>query len=140
MNGFTLSLKKFGNYRSCRGFSVSSRKYDKTFTENELRNKNLFYPTTSYFITYDLYLKTDNTNFNEKEDKIRKFSYFMSKKSIKNMNNKEKLRNSLSAKTVRSTVKSCIIFGLICQLVALTFFTVSLTNQYINVYLIIHIY
>ncbi len=57
----------------------------------------------------------------------------MSKKSIKDMNNLEKLHNSLSAKTVRSTIKSCIIFGLICQLVALTFFAVSITKQYISV-------
>ena len=57
----------------------------------------------------------------------------MSKKSVKDMNNLEKLHNSLSAKTVRSTIKSCIIFGLICQLVALTFFAVSITKQYISV-------
>ena len=57
----------------------------------------------------------------------------MSKKSIKDMNNIEKLRNSLSAKTVRSTVKSCIVFGVVCQIVALTLFTVSLTKQYLNV-------
>ena len=57
----------------------------------------------------------------------------MNKKSVKDMNNLEKLHNSLSAKTVRSTIKSCIIFGLICQLVALTFFAVSITKQYISV-------
>ena len=57
----------------------------------------------------------------------------MSKKSVKDMNNKERLRNSISAKTVRSTVKSCIIFGIICQLIALTFFAVSFTKQYISV-------
>ena len=57
----------------------------------------------------------------------------MSKKSVKDMNNLEKLHNSLSAKTVRSTIKSCIIFGLICQLVALTFYAVSTTKHYISV-------
>ena len=69
----------------------------------------------------------------EKEDMIRIYVNYMSKKSIKDMNNIEKLRNSLSAKTVRSTVKSCIVFGVVCQIVALTLFTVSLTKQYLNV-------
>ncbi len=40
--------------------------------------------------------------------------------------------HSLSAKTVHSTVQSCIVFGLAVQLVALSFFVIHLTKQYIN--------
>ncbi len=46
---------------------------------------------------------------------------------------KRKHRNdSLSAKTVRSTVQSCILFGLVIQIVALSFYAVTLTRQYIK--------
>jgi sigma-B regulation protein RsbU (phosphoserine phosphatase) len=39
---------------------------------------------------------------------------------------------SLSSKTVRSTVLSCIVFGLVVQIVAVSFYAFSLTKQYIN--------
>ncbi len=44
----------------------------------------------------------------------------------------KKKNNSLSVKTLRSTIQSCIIFGLVAQIVALTFFAYSLTMQYIS--------
>ncbi len=44
----------------------------------------------------------------------------------------KKKQHSLSAKTINSTVISCIIFGLIIQIVALSFFAVSITKQYIQ--------
>lgn len=40
--------------------------------------------------------------------------------------------NSLSVKTARSTIQSCILFGLVVQLVALPFYAVTLTSQYIK--------
>ena len=42
------------------------------------------------------------------------------------------IRRSLSAKTVRSTILSCVVFGLVSLLVALTFYAVSMTRQYIS--------
>ena len=46
---------------------------------------------------------------------------------------KRKNKNSsLSAKTVRSTIQSCILFGLVVQIVALSFYAVTLTRQYIK--------
>ena len=42
------------------------------------------------------------------------------------------IRRSLSAKTVRSTIFSCAVFGLVSLLVALTFYAVSMTRQYIS--------
>lgn len=44
----------------------------------------------------------------------------------------KKKQHSLSVKTINSTVISCIIFGLIIQIVALSFFAVSITKQYIQ--------
>ena len=41
-------------------------------------------------------------------------------------------QGSLSAKTVRSTVQSCILFGLVVMVVALSFYTVDLTRKYIR--------
>ena len=55
------------------------------------------------------------------------------KKSVQEMGEFEKKRNSLSAKTFRSTVKSCILFGLVAQLVALAFYSYSLTRQYVSI-------
>lgn len=42
-------------------------------------------------------------------------------------------RKSLSAKTVRSTLLSCLIFGLIIQFVALSFYAYSFIHQYIRI-------
>lgn len=42
-------------------------------------------------------------------------------------------RHSLSIKTIRLTVISCIVFGLVAQLVALSFYTVSFIGQYIDI-------
>ena len=56
----------------------------------------------------------------------------MKKKSISEMSETEKKRHSISARTVRSTIKSCILFGLVAQIVALAFYAISLTKQYIN--------
>ena len=53
--------------------------------------------------------------------------------NIKKMSDREKRRHSLSAKTVRSTVVSCILFGLIIQLVALSFYAYSFTKKYIEI-------
>ncbi len=39
---------------------------------------------------------------------------------------------SLSAKTAQSTVQSCIVFGIIVQIVALSFYFANLTTQYIK--------
>ena len=55
----------------------------------------------------------------------------MSPKSSKNP--KYDARKSLSAKTVRSTLLSCLIFGLIIQLVALSFYAYSFIHQYIKI-------
>ena len=54
-------------------------------------------------------------------------------KSFKNMSEKAKRHHSLSAKTVRSTIVSCIIFGLIVQTVALSFYAYSFTKKYIEI-------
>lgn len=45
---------------------------------------------------------------------------------------KTKKRNSLSAKTVSSTIKSCILFGLVTEIIAISFSAFSLTKQYIQ--------
>ena len=45
---------------------------------------------------------------------------------------RKKKNASLSAKTVRSTIQSCILFGLVVQIVALSFYAVNLTRQYIK--------
>ncbi|MBR6478369.1 MAG: SpoIIE family protein phosphatase, partial [Lachnospiraceae bacterium] len=49
------------------------------------------------------------------------------------MSKLEKRRHSLAAKTWRSTVISCIVFGLIAQFVALTFYAATHTKQLISV-------
>lgn len=64
---------------------------------------------------------------------IYRSKYKFMKNSNNNDNRKFRLRNSLSAKTVRSTIMSCILFGLVAQIVALTFYAVSLTQKYISV-------
>ena len=45
---------------------------------------------------------------------------------------KKSKHRSLSAKTVRSTVQSCIVFGLIVQIVAVTFYAIDLARQFIK--------
>ncbi|MBQ8965637.1 SpoIIE family protein phosphatase [Ruminococcus sp.] len=45
---------------------------------------------------------------------------------------KNKKHLSLAAKTVRSTVRSCVLFGIVFQIVALSFYAVTLTKQYIS--------
>ena len=39
---------------------------------------------------------------------------------------------SLSSKAVRLTVRNCIIFGLVVQIVALSFYAIALVSQYIK--------
>ena len=56
----------------------------------------------------------------------------MKKKSYTEMSRKEKRLHSLSAKTIRNTILSCIIFGIVAQVVALSFYMASLTGQYIR--------
>ena len=41
-------------------------------------------------------------------------------------------QRSLSARTVRSTVQSCIVFSLAVQILSLSFFVFHLTRQYIS--------
>ena len=45
---------------------------------------------------------------------------------------KRNKNRSLSAKTVRLTVRNCIIFGLVVQIMALAFYVISLVDQYIK--------
>ncbi|MCR4689251.1 MAG: PP2C family protein-serine/threonine phosphatase [Saccharofermentans sp.] len=49
------------------------------------------------------------------------------------MNKDKKNTKSLSAKTLRSTIVSCIIFGLVAQIVALSFYAYSLTKKFIDI-------
>ena len=54
-------------------------------------------------------------------------------KTVQEMSKAERRRHSLAAKTVRSTVISCILFGLVAEIVAVAFYAYSLTRQYISV-------
>ena len=53
-------------------------------------------------------------------------------KNSNEINTVEK-HHSLSAKTIRSTIMSCLVFGLVAQIVALSFYAFSLTKQYIEI-------
>ena len=53
--------------------------------------------------------------------------------NIKNMSETAKKHHSLLAKTVRSTIVSCFVFGLIVQIVALSFYAYSFTKKYIEI-------
>ena len=55
------------------------------------------------------------------------------KKSVNEMGKHERMRHSLSAKTFRSTVISCILFGLVAELVAMGFYASTHTKQIIDV-------
>ncbi|MBR4813420.1 MAG: SpoIIE family protein phosphatase [Lachnospiraceae bacterium] len=58
---------------------------------------------------------------------------FRNKKTVHEMSKAERRRHSLAAKTVRSTVISCILFGLVAEFVAVAFYAYSITKQYISV-------
>ena len=58
----------------------------------------------------------------------------MNKKQSGKKDQKTKNKNhSLSAKTVQATIMSCIVFGFVAELVALSFYAYSFTRQYINI-------
>lgn len=55
------------------------------------------------------------------------------KKSVQEMSKSEKRLHSLAAKTWRSTVVSCIVFGLVAEFIALAFYAATHTKQLISV-------
>ena len=56
----------------------------------------------------------------------------MSEKNVRELTRRERRRHSLSAKTVRTTVKSCVVLGLVALIFGLLFYSVSLVRQYIR--------
>lgn len=55
------------------------------------------------------------------------------KKSVNVMGKQEVIRHSLSAKTYKATVISCIVFGLVAEIVAMVFYATSHTKEIISV-------
>ena len=58
---------------------------------------------------------------------------FRKKKSVQEMSKYEQRRHSLAAKTWRSTVISCIVFGLIAEFIALAFYSATHMKQLISI-------
>ncbi|MBP5264703.1 MAG: serine/threonine-protein phosphatase [Lachnospiraceae bacterium] len=55
------------------------------------------------------------------------------KESVNVMGKQEVIRHSLSAKTYKATVISCIVFGLVAEIVAMVFYATSHTKEIISV-------
>ncbi len=56
----------------------------------------------------------------------------MPEKSVREMNEKERRRNSLQAKVFNATLLNCFIIGLVALMIGLGFYTFALSRQLIT--------
>lgn len=73
-----------------------------------------------------------NENINLTDDKTEKGSANMPEKSVRSMGRLERQHHSISAKTFRSIVFSCVLLGLVSLLMGLTIYILSMADQYID--------